>query len=70
MQHREDLVEMALRERAWRLQRVGVDTEGDLNRDIDGEAHQVAAQVHLLPPDRRLLPTPLKSPDRDLELGE
>ena len=45
MQHGEDLVEMPLYYRAWRLQRVGIDPECELHGDVDGEAHQIAAQV-------------------------
>ena len=31
---------MALKDRARRFQRVGVDTEGELHRDVDREAHR------------------------------
>ena len=70
MQHREDLVEMPLYDRARRLQGVGVDAECELHGDVDGEAHQVAAQVHGLRSVRRPLPAPVQASHRHRQRGK
>jgi len=70
VQHGENLVEMTLDHRPRRLQRVGVDAEGELHGDIDGEAREVAADIHELAPIRRSFPAPPQARDRQGELRE
>ncbi len=55
---------MTLDHRPRSLQRVGIDAESQLHGDVDGKAHEIAAEVHGLHPLRRPLPAPLQASDR------
>ncbi|MDE0049651.1 MAG: hypothetical protein OXO52_07685 [Rhodospirillales bacterium] len=70
VQHREHRVEMALDRRTPGLQRVGIEPERELHRRVDGEAHQVAAQIDRLARIRRPFPAPPKTLHRGPEPGK
>ena len=58
MQHGEHLVEMTLDHRPRGLQRVGIDTEGKADGDVDGETHEIAAEIDCVSSNGCLLPVP------------
>ena len=67
VQHREDLVQVLLNDRARGFQGVEVDAEGELSGDVDGQAHQVAAEVDRLLAVGRTLPSPHETPGSEGE---
>ena len=68
VEHREDLVQVLLNHRARGLHGVEIDAEGELGGDVDGQAHQVAAEIDRRSLVGRALPSPQETPGGDREL--